>query len=293
VPTSFPMSIPHAPTGFVNQAALDTAFSTPINDLYAVAAAAGQGFIGDSAAGAAVTLSTTSAFASTTTVTFTLTSTRRVRIMGTIGVQANTAPGHYSIRAGYNSGSSAVIGSFIGVGGSGFLLTTTTAGGNGAVSGMHEGTVLLTAGTYTAYISITRVTLYAYDGASPFDLAAAKAHGAVLITGYIVGHPGGMDPITPQRVRQIHALGMGFLPNWERAADFFRTASLADCRNAGKEALAACRALGVPDDGTIGVRSASTIRCPPPGSRARPTNWRRAATAWAATTSRSGTGRST
>lgn len=36
MPTSFPMSIPHAPTGFVNQAALDAAFSTPINDLYAL-----------------------------------------------------------------------------------------------------------------------------------------------------------------------------------------------------------------------------------------------------------------
>jgi hypothetical protein len=123
----------------------------------------GLGLINDSSLGAAVTLSTTSAFASTTSVTFTLTSTQRIRIMGTIGIQANTAPGHYSIRAGYNSGASAVIGSFIGVGGNGFLLTTTTAGGNGAVSGTHEGTVLLTAGQYTAYISITRATGGATD----------------------------------------------------------------------------------------------------------------------------------
>jgi hypothetical protein len=137
VPTTFPMSIPHAPTGSVNQAALDAAFSIPINDLYAIAAAAGQGYIGETHdRGCRHADSTTSAFASTASITFTLTTTRRVRIMGTIGVQANTAPGHYSIRAGYNSGSSAVIGSFIGVGGSGFLLTTTTAGGNGAVSGM-------------------------------------------------------------------------------------------------------------------------------------------------------------
>lgn len=158
MPTSFPMSIPHAPTGFVNQAALDTAFSTPINDLYAIAAAAGQGFIGDSSAGSPVTLSSTSAFASTTTVTFTLTSTRRVRLVGSIGIQANTAPGHYSIRVGYNAGSSAVIGSFVNVGSPGFLMSTSTAGGNGAVSGVHEGTVLLTAGTYTAYLSIVRGT---------------------------------------------------------------------------------------------------------------------------------------
>lgn len=33
--TTFPMAIPHAPTGFVNQAALDAAFTTPINDLAA------------------------------------------------------------------------------------------------------------------------------------------------------------------------------------------------------------------------------------------------------------------
>jgi hypothetical protein len=39
VPTSFPMSIPHAPTGFVNQAALDNAYTVPINDLYGVVAA--------------------------------------------------------------------------------------------------------------------------------------------------------------------------------------------------------------------------------------------------------------
>jgi hypothetical protein len=95
------------------------------------------------------------------------------------------------------------------------------------------------------------VTLYAYDGASAFDLAAAKDHGAVLITGYIVGHPGGMDPITPQRVRQIHALGMGFLPNWERGAGFLVSCSRAEGVAAGREAVAALRALGVPDDGTV------------------------------------------
>jgi hypothetical protein len=95
------------------------------------------------------------------------------------------------------------------------------------------------------------VRLYAYDGASAFDLADAKAHGAVLITGYIVGHPGGMDPITAQRVHQIHALGMGFLPNWERGASYLVTASHAQALTAGNEAVAALRALSVPDDGTI------------------------------------------
>lgn len=35
MPTSFPMPIPHAPSGFVNQAALDAAFTIPINDVAA------------------------------------------------------------------------------------------------------------------------------------------------------------------------------------------------------------------------------------------------------------------
>lgn len=95
------------------------------------------------------------------------------------------------------------------------------------------------------------MTLYAYDGASAFDLAAAKRAGAILITGYIVGHPGGMDPINKARVAQIRAMGMGFLPNWERGAAYLVTCSRADGVAAGREAVAALRALGVPDDGTV------------------------------------------
>jgi hypothetical protein len=95
------------------------------------------------------------------------------------------------------------------------------------------------------------MTLYAYDGASAFDLAAAKREGAILITGYIVGHPGGMDPINAARVARIHDLGMGFLPNWERGAGYLVTCSRADGVAAGREAVAALRALGVPDDGTV------------------------------------------
>jgi hypothetical protein len=171
VPTSFPMSIPHAPTGTVNQAAMDTAFTTPINDLYAVAAAAGQGYVGESTTGAAVTLSTTSAFASTTSVTFTLTATRRIRIDTNAAYIMNTGTsGHCNLRAGYNSGSSPVIGSFTGVGQQA-VVTTTTTGSGGAVSGACFGTVLLTAGTYTAYISCTRsVGGGATDSVTAFDV---------------------------------------------------------------------------------------------------------------------------
>lgn len=92
---------------------------------------------------------------------------------------------------------------------------------------------------------------YGYDGASPFDLNAAKQHGAVLITGYLVGSPGGFDPISKARVDQIRALGMGFLPNWERGAAYLVSCGKGGGEAAGREAVAALRALGVPGDGTV------------------------------------------
>lgn len=90
------------------------------------------------------------------------------------------------------------------------------------------------------------MTLYAYDGASPFSLTDAKAHGAVLITGYIVGHPGGYDPIDKKRIQQIRALGLGFLPNWERGASFLVSCGYSGGVGAGREAVTALEALGVP-----------------------------------------------
>lgn len=93
--------------------------------------------------------------------------------------------------------------------------------------------------------------MLAYDGASAFDLAVAKQHGAILITGYLVGHPGGQNPITRERVAEIRSAGMGFLPNWERAADYLVTCGKAGGFGAGQEALTAMRALGLPDNGTV------------------------------------------
>lgn len=97
------------------------------------------------------------------------------------------------------------------------------------------------------------MTLYAYDGASPFSLSAAKAKGAVVITGYIVGHPGGYDPISKARVDEIRAAGMGFLPNWEKGASYLVTCGKSGGLAAGKEAVAALQALSVPSDGTVAV----------------------------------------
>lgn len=96
------------------------------------------------------------------------------------------------------------------------------------------------------------MTLYVFDGAGPFDLAAAKAAGGIAVTVYIVGTPGGMPHADQARVNAARAAGLGVLPNWERQADYFGTCTVTDAQAAGVEALAACRALGFPDDGTIG-----------------------------------------
>jgi hypothetical protein len=95
------------------------------------------------------------------------------------------------------------------------------------------------------------MTLYAYDGASPFDMGLAKQHGAVAITGYIVGHPGGFNQIDKTRVDDALQLGLGFVPNWERGASYLVTCGRSGGLAAGQEAVPALRALGLPDDGTI------------------------------------------
>jgi hypothetical protein len=95
--------------------------------------------------------------------------------------------------------------------------------------------------------------LYAFDGAGPFDLAAAKAHGGIAATTYIRGTPGGMPHADAARVAEIRTDGLGASPNWEATADYFGTCSLAGATWAGTDALRACRELGYPDDGTIAV----------------------------------------
>ena len=97
------------------------------------------------------------------------------------------------------------------------------------------------------------MTSYAFDGASPFDLAAAKANGAAVITGYVIGRPGGQNPIDKARVDEILALGLGFLPNAELAANFFDTCTLAEAKAMGAEAATACTNLGLPADGSVAI----------------------------------------
>jgi hypothetical protein len=131
---------------------------------------AGLGYVGDSIAGAAITLSTTSAFASSCSVTFTLTSTRRIRIDTVGAFILNTAGnGHCGFRAAYNSGAAPVIGSAV-TPGQQAVVTTTITGGPGAVTGTSFCTALLTAGTYTAYVSCTRTGGGATDQATAFGV---------------------------------------------------------------------------------------------------------------------------
>lgn len=105
-------------------------------------------------------------------------------------------------------------------------------------------------------------TLYGFDGASAFDLAACVEHNGILASAYIVGNPGGMPHADKTRVDAIRAAGMGALPNWERAANFFATCSNSDAKNAGVEALAAARVCGFPDDGSIGVAFSFDFQVP-------------------------------
>lgn len=100
------------------------------------------------------------------------------------------------------------------------------------------------------------MTGLAFDRAGMFDateLDGLKRAGAIAVCGYIVGTPGGMAHIDKAHVDLILSKGLGFVPNWERKADYLVSCGKAGGFAAGMEALAACRALGVPDDGTVAV----------------------------------------
>jgi len=98
------------------------------------------------------------------------------------------------------------------------------------------------------------VTGYAFDAANPsIDIGAMVRHGAVVAPVYIVGSPGGFPHVDRARVAALRKAGLAPLPNWERAADFFRNCTVEEAHAAGVEALNACRDLGFPDDGSIDV----------------------------------------
>ncbi|HET6916909.1 MAG TPA: hypothetical protein VFH56_12535, partial [Acidimicrobiales bacterium] len=107
------------------------------------------------------------------------------------------------------------------------------------------------------------MSVFLFDDADPsISPAAMVAHGGVAASVYIVGDPGGYQPANAARVAALRNAGLGILPNWERAAGFFLTCTLAEAKQAGVEALAACRALGFPDDGSVGVAFSFDFQCP-------------------------------
>lgn len=120
-----------------------------------VANAINDMFKGSNTSTTAKTLSSTSAFAGNASVTFTLAVETRVRIYVKAEFTPNTAGvATYEVKAGYNSGGSATIGSFNATGIAGNI--------NYASVRTHtcdaEGMPLLAAGTYTAYASVRRVS---------------------------------------------------------------------------------------------------------------------------------------
>lgn len=113
------------------------------------------GFITDATSSSTVTLATAVAnVASSATVTFTLTETRRVRIVTSCQFSmASGTDGRYRLNSAYNSGVSVVLGSAITVGAL-FGTCITTVGD--ICSGFGDGTVVLAAGSYTAYALVQR-----------------------------------------------------------------------------------------------------------------------------------------
>lgn len=151
--TSFPISLPWAPTGSVNQAALDTAFTTPINDL---AALASWGYVTAASSTSTVTLSTTSNFAGLASATVVLSTQRHLKVTTKCRYQLGTATaGHLQLNSAYNTGSSVVIGSAVQLGITEHI-SANVSGLNGSAGGTAIADQVFTAGTYTFYAVVAR-----------------------------------------------------------------------------------------------------------------------------------------
>lgn len=113
------------------------------------------GYLNDQSSAGTVTLATAAAnVASSATTTFTLTETRRVRIVTSCQfLMSSGTDGRYRLQSAYNSGSSAVPGSAVSVGA---LFGNVASAVGDIVSCFGDGTVLLAAGTYTAYALVSR-----------------------------------------------------------------------------------------------------------------------------------------
>jgi hypothetical protein len=142
--------------GHIGAPAVQANIVDPIN---AFAAQAALGFVDESLTGTSVVLSTTAAKAAGANVTFVVPTGLTGRYKITTSAQfvpASAANGRYLLQSSYNTGGSVVIGSAVSVGQAIALTTDNTAAGGGPAGNTAVGTVLLTAGTYTAYPVVTR-----------------------------------------------------------------------------------------------------------------------------------------
>lgn len=146
-----PLTIPYFSPGYVDAPDLDTLIAAKLNSLRA---AVPFGFIGEDNDTGNVTLSTVTDLLGLAVFTFVLPTQRRVRVVAqsSFAPNAASATARYRLRTGYNSGATAVIGSFVQVG-QPFDMPDTSANPGSAVA---EGTALLAAGTYTAYGVVRR-----------------------------------------------------------------------------------------------------------------------------------------
>ena len=145
---TLPLTSPFTSGSIVTKAQLDAL----VNSINALA----RGLINETSAGAAVTLSTTgtAAFASSSKITFTLTATRRVRIVVSCRFAPSGSTGRFNIEPGYNSGGSINLGSATFVGQPNSVAATSTT----QASAQSEATALLTAGTWTAFAGVGRIS---------------------------------------------------------------------------------------------------------------------------------------
>jgi hypothetical protein len=172
---------------FKNQLISAALIQANITDLFNALRALPRGSLGQAVDGTnSRTLATSGqAYAGFAPVTFTTpgavgSGNRTIRIAGQVRfIQTNTTNARFTAQAGYNSGASATIGSFVGVG-QDYNAATAVSGVNGAVVAFPQGEAVLAAGTqYTAYLSLIRLANgSATDGAAQYytvvtDMGAA------------------------------------------------------------------------------------------------------------------------
>lgn len=144
----------------INEALLYANVFAPINTIYQLAQASGGFLLAETDGTGSTTMSTgpgsTRYLVGTSGATFVLSAQRRVRIaVGANRYTSGSATGLYRLEVGYVAGSSATLS------GATFLTSnqaaTTTTGSAGAMSINTEHSVLLAAGTWTAFPAATKV----------------------------------------------------------------------------------------------------------------------------------------